>query len=93
MKKHIWICYVASICFCVAGAVFRDRFNVADILFMVSGVVLFLVAFACHCMSMAKRCPNCNAIIHTGHIRTIVRQKNGMIKCEKCGSLVRVKYN
>ena len=39
---------------------------------------------------MAQRCPNCNAIIYSGSIRTLARQKDGLVRCEKCGTLVRV---
>lgn len=91
MKKGYWICYLLSVCFCVAGILCRDRLNVLDIALVILGIVLFLLAFGKHCISKAQRCPNCNAIIYRGHIRIIVGQKDGLVPCEKCGTLVRVK--
>ncbi len=91
MKKEHIICFVLSVCFVAVGIVFRAVLNVLDIILVLLGVSLFLITFWRVCVSKAPRCPNCSAIIHSGHIRTIARQKDGIIQCEKCGSLVRVK--
>ena len=90
MKKAYIVGYILSACFCMTGIVFRDRLNVLDMILVLLGIALFLFAFARHCISKALRCPNCNATIHTGHIRTITGQQDGTIQCEKCGTLVRV---
>lgn len=93
MKKAYWICYILSLCFCVIGIVFRNWLNILDIIFVLLGVALLLFAFMQHCISKAQRCPNCNAIIYSGHIRTIARQKNGVVPCENCGNLVCVNHS
>lgn len=92
MKQSLWIWYLLSLCFVMIGIVFHTWLNVLDILLVFSGVALFLFTFWRHCISKAKRCPNCNAVIHSGHVRTISRQENGMIRCETCGSLVCVNH-
>ena len=93
MKKAYWVCYIISFALCLVGILCRDWLNILDKVFVLVGVPLFLFAFVKHCISKAPRCPNCNAIIYSGHIRTIVRQKDGMMPCEKCGSLVRIMYS
>jgi len=93
MKKAYIAGYILSVCFCVTGIGFRDRLTVLDILLVLLGVAVFLLTFVRHCFSKAKRCPNCGAMIHTGHIRTISRQQDGTIQCEKCGTLVRVNHS
>ena len=93
MKKAYIMGYIVSVCFCVVGIVFRERLNILDVILVLLGVAVFLFTFARHCFSKALRCPNCNATIHTGHIRTISRQQDGTIQCEKCGALVRVDYS
>lgn len=93
MKKEHIICLVLSVCFIAVGIVFRAVLNVLDIILVLLGVGLFLFSFLRLCISKALRCPNCSAIIHSGHIRTIARQKDGIIQCEKCGSLVTVDYS
>ena len=92
MKKAYWVCYIIALALCLVGILCRDWLNILDKVFVLLGVALFLFGFVKHCISKAPRCPNCNAIIYSGHIRTIVRQKDGMVPCEKCGSLVRVNH-
>ena len=82
--------YIISLALCLIGILCRDRLNLLDKAFVLLGVVLFLFTFAKHCISKAQRCPHCDAIIYSGHIRTAARQKDGTAPCEKCGSLVRV---
>ena len=93
MKKAYWLYYILSICCIAAGILLRDFSNALDLLLTLLGVALLLFTFARHCLSKAQRCPKCNAVIYSGHIRTIVRQKNGMIQCEKCGCLVCVNHS
>lgn len=93
MKKEYWIWYVLSIILCGIGVFCREWMNVLDKVFVLLGVALFLFGFVKHCISMAPRCPNCNAIIYSGHIRNIIRQKDGTVPCEKCGSLVCVDHS
>lgn len=90
MKKVYWMCYILSLVLCLVGILCRDWLNILDKVFVLLSVALFLFTFLKHCTSLAPRCPNCNAIIYSGHIRTIKRQKDGIVPCEKCGSLVRV---
>lgn len=92
MKQSYRRGYLLSACFVIAGIVFHAWLHLLDILLIVSGIVLFLLTFWRHCISRAKRCPNCNAVIHSGHIRTIAGQENGMVRCERCGSLVCVNH-
>lgn len=92
MKKAYLICFFLSFYLCAVGVVFRDWLNILDKLLVFSGVALFLFAFWQHCTGKALRCTNCNAIIRSGHIRTIVKQKEEIVQCENCGSLVRVHY-
>ena len=92
MKKAYLVCYVISLALCLVGILCRDWLNVLDKVLVLSGVALFLLAFMKHCISKAPKCPNCNAVIYSGHIRTIARQKDGLVPCEKCGSLVCVDY-
>ena len=93
MKKVYWVCYIISLTLCVIGLFCRDWLNILDKAFVLLGVALFLVGFVMHCISKAPRCPHCNAMIYSGHIRNIIRQKNGMVPCYKCGSLVRVNHS
>lgn len=93
MKKAYWIYYALSLCLCIVGIACRDRLNILDKLLVLLGAALFLITFARHCISKALRCPNCNTVIYTGHIRTVLRQQDGLVKCDKCGSLVRVKHS
>lgn len=93
MKKVHLLCFAAAFGFVVIGAVFRDWLHVLDIVFILLGVALFLLTFWRLCIGRAQRCPNCNAVIHSGHIRTIAGQENGMIPCETCGSLVCVNHS
>lgn len=92
MRKY-WLLYTLSVCFCVIGILCRDMLRIMDIVFVILGVVLFLFVFIKHCRRKAKRCPNCNALIYGGHIRTISRQKAGVVPCERCGSLVQISYS
>ena len=92
MKKVYWVCYIISLALCLVGILCRDWLNILDKSLVLLGVALFLFAFVKHCISMAPKCPNCNATIYSGHIRNIKRQKDGMIPCEKCGSLVRINH-
>ena len=85
--------YIISLVLCLVGILCRDQLNILDKVFVLLGVVLSLFTFAKHCISKAQRCPHCNAVIHSGHIRTTARQNNGIVPCEKCGSLVRVNYS
>lgn len=93
MKKAYWICYILSVVLCIIGIFCRDWLNILDKVFVLLGVGLFLFTLVKHCISMAPRCPNCNAIIYSGHIRNIKRQKDGIVPCEKCGSLVCAIYS
>jgi len=90
VKKKQWLWYVLSACMIGVGILFRDTWMFLDILLILSGIILFLYIWGWHCIKNAQRCPNCNAIIYGSHIRTMVRQKNGILSCEKCGSLVDV---
>ena len=92
MKKVYWLCYIMSLALCLVGILCRDWLDILDKICVLLGVALFLFAFVKHCISKAPRCPNCNAMIYSGHIRNIFRQKNGMVPCYKCGSLVRVSH-
>ena len=92
MKRSYRICYILSLALCIIGILCRDWLDILDKVFAIAGVVLFLFTFARHSVSMAQRCPNCNAIIYKGHIRTVKRQQNGVVPCEKCGSLVCVDH-
>ena len=92
MKKSYLICYIVSMFLFLVGIFCRDCLDILDKVFVVLGVVLFLFGFVKHCISVAPRCSNCNAIIYSGHIRNIKRQKDGTVPCEKCGSLVRVNH-
>ena len=93
MRKAYWVCYIISLALCLIGILCRDCLNILDKAFMLLGVALFLFTFTKHCISKAPRCPNCNTLIYSGHIRNIIRQKNGMVPCYKCGSLVRVNHS
>jgi len=93
VRKGYWACYALSFCLLLSGIIFRDRLILLDKVFVLLGAGLFLLVFVRHCVSRAPRCPNCNAVIFSGHIRTIARQKDGRVPCEKCGSLVRVKHS
>lgn len=93
MKKVYWVCYIIALALCLAGILCRDLLIILDKAFVLFGVALFLFAFIKHCISKAPRCPNCNTMIYNGHIRNIVRQKDGMVPCYKCGSLVCVNYS
>ncbi len=93
MKKSHWLCFVLALILCAVGIGCRNCLIVLDKVFVILGVALFLFVFVKHCFSKAQRCPNCNAIIYSGHIRTITSQKDGIVPCEKCGSLVRVNHS
>lgn len=93
MKKAYWVCYIIALVLCFVGILCRNWLDILDKAFVLLGVALFLFAFVKHCISKAQRCPNCNAIIYSGYIRTIARQKDGMMPCEKCGSLVCVNHS
>ena len=93
MKKAYCFNYLLSLCLCVMGIVFRNQLDFLDKIFVLLGVALFLFTFVRHCDSKAPRCPNCNAVIYSGHIRNIARQRDGVVPCEKCGSLVRVNHS
>lgn len=93
MKKAHWICYATALGFCLAGILLRERLNVLDIVLVCLGVALFLLGFLLHSTSKAQRCPNCNAVIYRGHIRTVLRQKDGLFPCERCTALVCVDYS
>ena len=84
--------YSLAVILCAIGIGCRHWLAVLDKVLVFAGIAVFLLTFTRHCISKAKRCPNCNAIIYTGHIGTIAKQKDGMISCEKCGSLVCVDY-
>lgn len=92
MKKLYWLGYSLSLVLCLVGIAFHNWLIVLDKIFVILGVALFLFALLKHCISKAQRCPNCNAIIYRGHIRTIAKQKDGIVPCEKCGSLVCVNH-
>lgn len=91
MRKIQWVCYILSLCSIVAAILLRDYLDVLDILLMIVGIAIFLTALGIQSIRNARRCPNCNAIIYGGHIRTIIRTKDGIYPCEKCGSLISVK--
>ena len=93
MKKVYWVCYIISITLCLVGIFCRNWMNILDKVCVILGVALFLFTFVRHCISKAPRCPNCNTMIYNGHIRNVVRQKDGMVPCYKCGSLVRVNHS
>ena len=88
MKKAYWVCYIIALALCLIGILSRDWLNILDKAFVLLGVALFLFAFVKHCIGKAPKCPNCNTVIYSGYIRTIARQKDGLVPCEKCGSLV-----
>ena len=90
MKKKYRLHYIFSLVLCLRGLLSYSLSGMINIVFILLGIVWFLITFIRHCISMAQRCPNCNAIIYSGHIRTIARQKDGLVCCEKCGTLVRV---
>ena len=90
MKKVHLMGFVLSACFVALGVIFYSWLKVLDIILILLGIALFLVTFWEFSVSKAQRCPNCNGVIYTGHIRTIARQKDGVVQCEKCGTLVRV---
>lgn len=92
MKKVHWICYLLALVLCLVGLLCHGWLNILDKVCVLLGVALFLFAFVKHCISKARRCPNCNTLIYSGHIRNIARQKNGMVPCYKCGSLICVNH-
>ena len=93
MKRVYWMCYILSFALCVIGILCRDWLDILDKVFVIVGIALFLFTFARYSIGKAQRCPNCNAIIYKGHIRTVKRQQNGIVSCEKCGSLVCVDHS
>ena len=93
MKKAYWVCHIISLALCLIGILCRDWLNILDKVFVLLGVTLILFTFVKQCISKAPRCPNCNTLIYSGHIRNIIRQKNGMVSCYKCGSLVCVNHS
>ena len=93
MKKHIWIWYILSVLLCAAGIMWEDRLGKLDIVFILLGIGLLLFTVVRHCVGMAPRCPNCNAVIPAGHKRTMARQIDGVVPCESCGTLVRIRYS
>lgn len=93
MKKTYLIGYLVSFCLCMISIIFRNHLNILDKVFVFLAVALFLFTFLRYCTSKAPRCPNCNAVIYSGHIRNVARQRDGVIPCEKCGSLVRVNHS
>ena len=93
MKRSYLLCYILALILCAAGIGCRNWMTVLDKVLVILGIALFLFVFAKHCFSKAQRCPNCKAVIYSGHIRTITSQKDGVVQCEKCGSLVRVNHS
>ena len=93
MKSLYWIGYALSVCLCTAGILLKNRLNILDIVFVISGIALLLFTFAMHSIRKAQRCPNCNSLIYKGHIRSFTRQQSdGVVPCENCGILVRVNH-
>ena len=90
MKKHHWLWYGVSVCMIAVALLLRDQLRILDSILVFSGTALFLATFWGHCIRKAQRCPNCGTVIYTGHIRTIAKQRDGLIPCEKCGTLVLV---
>lgn len=90
MKKGNAALFALSLCCIAAGVALHDRLHEASALLIVPGVALFLFALLRFCLSRAPRCPKCGAVIYRGHIRTIARQRDGLVPCEQCGTLVQI---
>ena len=87
MRKTQWICYILSLCSIVPAIFLRDYLNVLDKILVITGVVLFLTAYGIQSIRNARRCPNCKAVLYGG-LRQMLRTKDGIYQCEKCGSLI-----
>lgn len=91
MKKAYWIGFSAAVCMAVTGLLLRNTFHVLDILLVITGICLFLLAFGCFAVHRAPKCPHCGTTIYRG-FPTLLKQKDGMIPCRRCGILVCVNH-
>ena len=79
----------AGILSILTGAYVKDISKRLALLLIVVGIALLLSVFLSACIKHADRCPRCGVILHRG-IRVYREQRDGMIHCPRCSSLVKV---
>lgn len=72
-----------------AGITMKDTSKLFSLILVISGIVALLVAFLLICTMHADKCPKCGTILYR-NARVHREKRDGLIRCPKCNSLVRV---
>lgn len=72
-----------------AGILMKDISKLLALILIVSGIVALLAVFLSNCMKHADKCPKCGTILYRS-ARLYRKKRDGLIRCPKCESLVRV---
>lgn len=72
-----------------AGFAVKDTSKFFALILILSGTIALLVVFLLICTTHADKCPKCGTILYR-NARVYREKRDGLIRCPKCDSLVRV---